>query len=132
MKKNSTLLRAIAMMLVAIMMLSAFVACADTGTSETTTEPSQAQTQAPTEETTSDPTKDANGYLKDDLPDDLKFDEEITLLVWDDVEHEEFEVAYENLSGDIVEQSLYDRNSKVEASSVLTVTLTTPRIGMLT
>lgn len=122
MKKNSTLLRAIALLLVAITMLSAFVACAETGTGETTTEPSQAQTQAPTEETTSDPTIDANGYLKDDLPEDLNFgDQEITLLVWEDVEHEEFEVAYENLSGDIVEQSLYDRNSKVEERLGLTL-----------
>ena len=121
MKKNSTLLRVIAMMLVAMMMLSAFVACADTGSGETTTDPSSAQTQAPTEESTADPNKDANGYLKDDLPEDLKFDEEITLLVWDDVEHEEFEVAYEDLSGDIVEQSLYDRNSKVEERLGLTL-----------
>ena len=119
--KNSTLLRIVSMLIAAIMLLSAFVACADTGSSETTTEPSQAQTQAPTEESTADPNKDANGYLKDDLPDDLKFDEEITLLVWNDVEHEEFEVAYENLSGDIVEQSLYDRNSKVEERLGLTL-----------
>ncbi len=122
MKMNSTLLRITAMLLVSIMMLSAFVSCAETGSSETTTEPAQAQTQAPTEETTSDPTKDSNGYLKDDLPEDLNFgDQEITLLVWKDVEHEEFEVAYENLSGDIVEQSLYDRNSKVEERLGLTL-----------
>ena len=122
MKKNSTLLRVMAMMLVAMMMLSAFVACADTGSGETTTDPSSAQTQAPTEESTADPNKDANGYLKDDLPEDLNFNgDEITLLVWDDVEHEEFEVAYEDLSGDIVEQSLYDRNSKVEERLGLTL-----------
>ena len=125
--KNTTLLRIASLLIVAVMMLSAFVACADTGSGETTTEPTQAQTQAPVEESTADPNKDANGYLKDDLPEDLKFDgEEITLLVWDDVEHEEFEVAYENLSGDIVEQSLYDRNSKVEER--LGVTLSFIRI----
>ena len=115
MKKNSTLLRILAMLIVSVMMLSAFVACADTGSGEDTTAPSSAQTQAPVEESTADPTKDANGYLLDDIPDDLDYKgEEITLLVWNDVEHEEFEVAYEDLSGDIVEQSLYDRNSKVE------------------
>ena len=114
MKKNSTILRVIAMMLVAMMMLSAFVACADTGAGNDTTGADQANTVAPAEEITADPTKDSNGYLKDDLPEDLKFNTDVTLLVWDDVEHEEFEVAYEDLSGDIVEQSLYDRNSKVE------------------
>ena len=114
MKKNSTILRVIAMMLVAMMMLSAFVACADTGAGNDTTGADQANTVAPAEEITADPTKDSNGYLKDDLPEDLKYNTDVTLLVWDDVEHEEFEVAYEDLSGDIVEQSLYDRNSKVE------------------
>lgn len=121
MKKNSTLLRVLALLMVSVMMLSAFIACAETGSGETTTEPSSAQTQAPVEESTADPTKDPNGYLLDDIPEDLKFDEEIVLLVWDDVEHEEFEVAYEDLSGDIVEQSLYDRNSKVEERLGLTL-----------
>ena len=69
MKKNSTILRVIAMMLVAMMMLSAFVACADTGAGNDTTGADQANTVAPAEEITADPTKDSNGYLKDDLPD---------------------------------------------------------------
>ena len=115
MKINRSI-RLISLFLFAIMLLSSFAACAETQDPEVTTDaPSAAQTTAPTvDETTADPTKDANGYLKDDLPEDLNYNTDITLLVWDDVEHEEFEVAYENLSGDIVEQSLYDRNSKVE------------------
>ncbi len=114
--KTKFSIRAIAFMLFSIMLCASFAACAETKDPEITTEaPSEALTTAPTEEvTTADPTKDANGYLKDDLPEDLNFNENITLLVWDDVEHEEFEIAYENLSGDIVEQSIYDRNSMVE------------------
>ena len=121
--KNKFSLRAIAFILLAIMLCSSFAACAETNDPEITTEaPPEALTTAPAEEvTTADPTKDANGYLKDDLPEDLKFDENITLLVWDDVEHEEFEIAYESLSGDIVEQSIYDRNSKVEQRLGLTM-----------
>ncbi len=114
--KSGKTVRIIAALLSVLMLISLFAACAETTDPEVTTEaPSAVQTTAPTvEETTTDPTKDENGYLKDDLPSDLKFNTDVTLLVWDDVEHEEFDVAYENLSGDIVEQSLYDRNSKVE------------------
>ena len=122
MKKN-TIIRLVAFLMLATMMISAFAACAETGTPDETTGSAGdgAQTQAPVEETTADPTRDKNGYLKDDIPEDLKFNEDITLLVWDDVEHEEFEIAYEDLSGDIVEQSLYDRNSKVEERLGLTL-----------
>ena len=122
--KKTTIIRLIAMLMLAVMMTSALASCANTGSvEETTASPSGegAQTQAPVDETTTDPTLDANGYKKDDLPEDLKFNTDITLLVWDDVEHEEFEVAYEDLSGDIVEQSLYDRNSKVEERLGLTL-----------
>ena len=121
MKKNTTL-RLIAMLMLIVMMVSAFAACANTTTEGGDTTVGSAQTQAPTDETTTDPTKDKNGYLKDDLPDELDYKgEEITLLVWNDVEHEEFEVKYEDLSGDIVEQSLYDRNSTVEDRLGLTL-----------
>ena len=116
--KNCKTIRLISLFLLTVMLISSLASCAETTPSEETTAgASNAETQAPvsTEEvTTSDPTKDENGYHKDDLPADLNFNDEITLLVWDDVEHEEFFIEYEKLSGDIVEQSIYDRNSKVE------------------
>lgn len=115
MKKNSTILRMIAMLMLSVMMISAFASCANTGTGETTTEPSanNAGTTAPDggEVTTSN--VDDQGYKLDDLP-KLNFDTQVNILAWEDVEHEEFNIAYEDLSGDIVEQSLYDRNVKVE------------------
>ena len=121
--KKQLSVRVIAFVLFAIMLIASFAACAETKDPEVTTEsPSVAQTTAPiVDETTADPTKDANGYHKDDLPEDLKFNDDITLLVWDDVEHEEFEIAYEKLSGDVVEQSIYDRNAKVEERLGLTL-----------
>ncbi len=113
--KNSKCIRMIALVMLSIMMMSVFASCADTSDPEITTETPTANTQAPVDETTSDPRYDEEGYLKDDLPADLNYGgETIDLLVWDDVEHEEFYFAYEELSGDVVEQSIYDRNAKVE------------------
>ena len=114
MKKNSTILRIIAMLMLSVMMISAFAACADTGTGETSTDPNaNAGTTAPIGEATTD-NRDENGYELDDLPELDYKQTTINILAWKDVEHEEFNIAYEDLSGDIVEQSLYDRNDKVE------------------
>ena len=114
MKKNLTLVRLIAVVMAMLMMLAIFASCAQTGDGSTTTEPTNQDTVAPSgDESTSDPTVDKDGYKIDNLP-ELNFDTEINILAWSDVEHEEFDIAYEDLSGDIVEQSLYDRNSKVE------------------
>ncbi len=116
--KKYKIVRLVSALLLMIMLISSVAACAETAPSnETTADLSGEGTKVPAataDESTTDPTKDAQGYEKDDIPADLKFNDEITLLVWDDVEHEEFNVEYETLSGDIVEQSLYDRNSKVE------------------
>ena len=115
MKKNLTLVRVIAVLIMMATMLAIFASCAQTGDSTETTNPNNGNaTIAPSgDESTSDPTVDKDGYKLDNLP-ELNFKEEITILAWSDVEHEEFNIAYEELSGDIVEQSLYDRNSKVE------------------
>lgn len=113
MKKNSNVLRIFAMLMVSVMMLAIFASCANTSDGTDTTEPAANNgTAAPVvDETTSN--TDADGYLLDNLP-ALNFGEEITILAWKDVEHNEFDIAYEDLSGDLVEQSLYDRNTKVE------------------
>ena len=113
MKKNSNVLRIFAMLMVSVMMLATFASCANTSDGTGTTEPAANNgTAAPVvDETTSN--TDSDGYLLDNLP-ELNFGEEITILAWKDVEHNEFDIAYEDLSGDIVEQSLYDRNTKVE------------------
>ncbi len=114
MKKNSTILRLVALLMVSIMMLAVFASCANTSDGTDTTEPAANNgTAAPSVDAETTSNTDAEGYLLDNLP-ELNFDAEINILAWHDVEHEEFNIAYEDLSGDIVEQSLYDRNTKVE------------------
>ena len=55
---------------------------------------------------------DANGYLKDDLP-ELDFGgQTVAVLFWSDVENAEFEV--EELTGEIVNDAIYQRNIDVE------------------
>ena len=117
MNKNSAIFRSFSLFLALLMLTALLASCAETGDTVVTTEqPVAAITTAPAvEESTADGRFDANGFEKDDIPDELDYKGEgITLLVWNDVEHEEFDVAYEQLSGDLVEQAIYDRNSKVE------------------
>lgn len=110
-------LRLLCALLVCVMLPFGVIACADDDTqnpADTTAAPS-ADTTAPV---TEDNNLDANGYWKDDLPADLSFGtaenpKDFTLLVWDDVEHEEFQV--EELTGDLVSDALYNRNAKVES-----------------
>lgn len=55
---------------------------------------------------------DANGYLKDDLP-ELDFGgQQVAVLYWSDVENAEFDV--EELTGEIVNDAIYQRNIDVE------------------
>ena len=62
---------------------------------------------------TPDDNKDANGFLRDNLPADLNFGgDTVTFLTWSDVEHEEFTV--ESLSGETVNDAIYNRNKTVE------------------
>lgn len=92
MKKNSTILRLIAMLVLSVMMISAFASCANTGDGTTTTEPeaNNAGTTAPSGEEATSSDVDEQGYKLDDLP-ELNFGSQINILAWKDVEHEEFD-----------------------------------------
>ena len=115
-------LRAICAILLCTMLPIGALACAQDGNNgQTTTDPTT--TDSVGNETTSvddttptdttDDTHDANGYLKDDLPEDLNFQgETVNFLTWSDVEHEEFTV--ENITGDIVNDAIFERNQTVE------------------
>lgn len=108
MKKN--LIRILSVLFAAIMILTLCVGCANNGNSDD----SQDQTTAGAEvsgEETADPNCDANGFLKDQLPDNLNYGKTVNLLVWDDVEHEEFEAEQ---NGDTVDSSIFTRNAHVE------------------
>ena len=101
-----------------VMLLSLFAACADTGETDVTTD-TVATTEAPLAqpEVTKDPNYDDQGYLKSKLPEDLNYGgEEISILVWEDVERPEFEVLENETGLDIVVDAIYERNNATEAN----------------
>lgn len=110
MKRN--LFARIACALLATCTLLSFAACGDTNdTPQTTTTGSAALDDTTT--STVDDKHDANGYLKDELPEDLNYNgSTVTLLTWEDVEHEEFFVEDQN--GETVNDAIYKRTITVE------------------
>ncbi len=115
--------RLIALILVAIILLGSFVACADTKepAPETTVAPDAStnatagtNASATTVEETTESPYDENGYLKSSLPDELDFGgAEVTVLWWNDVEQPEFYV--ENTNGEMINDAIFQRNANVEA-----------------
>ena len=104
--------RTFAMILAALMLSTTLIACSNDAeqTTDTTAAPAVGDTTAPAE--TADPTRDANGYLLDSLPADLNFDgEEIGVLHWNS-EEKEFEI--EEITGDIVNDAIFNRNEQVQ------------------
>ncbi len=113
--------RITALLCALVMLLSAFAACAEPATGDTTTngeadsaaDPSAATTQP---EDTADPRYDEQGYLKSTLPEDLKYTgNTVTILYWEDVERPEFEVREDELGFDAVKDTIYERNLATEA-----------------
>ena len=110
--------RVIALILILAFALTAF-ACGNSKPEETTENATTTATPSAGEATTTttvaetESPYDENGYLKSDLPEDLNFNgETVTVLYWDDVEHPEFES--EGITGDIVNDAIYNRNVHVE------------------
>ena len=105
----------VSLLLVLALTLPAFLSCSSG------TENAGSETEAPVQSTsgeaveaeeTVDSNIDANGYLKDSLP-ELDFGgEDVCVLYWSDVENAEFEV--EELTGEIVNDAIFQRNTDVE------------------
>ena len=114
MKRNS--FKILSLLLALLMTAGALIACADTnqGNTDDTTTVAEAVSTEP-EVNTSDVDKD--GYKLDKLP-PLNFGEEINVLAWDDVEHEEFQS--DEQTGDLVLDSIYSRNITVTTRLGLT------------
>lgn len=114
MKNNAK--RILSLALCALMLISALAATACGGSdpvqsTDTTASPSAGETTAPVPETTESP-YDENGYLKDDLPKDLNFKgETFHILGW---KHGNPEFDTESLTGDVINDSIYNRNQKIE------------------
>lgn len=110
--------RLLALALSMLMLLGAFVACAQTPDPEDTT-PSPADTNATTnapeatEAETTESLYDEEGFLKSSLPDELDFGgETVTILWWNDVEQPEFYV--EQTNGELINDAIFKRNANVE------------------
>ena len=124
--KKLTSIRLVCMIVALLMAMAVFAACAqnndDQPGADTTTVAGQAGNDPanPSDTTASDGSGDAaddgldaNGLKKDTLPADLRFDgKTITLLYWEDVEHEEFRV--EEQTGDNVGDAIFYRNLTIE------------------
>ena len=114
--------RLIALALVAIMMIGAFAACAETADpGADTTAP--AATEGAGNDVVAETTEslyDDNGYLKSSLPDELDFGgETVTVLWWNDVERPEFYVEEQN--GEMINDAIYQRNINVEEKMGVTL-----------
>lgn len=114
--------RILALFFAILMLTSVVVSCGkveepsttttDTNSDLTTLESANVTT-IPVETQPAGPATDTNGFVLDDLPDDLNYNNEtFTVLTWSDVEHEEFYV--ESLTGDVVNDAIYNRNQAVE------------------
>ncbi len=111
------LTKIISLLCALVMVLSLFAACAETGSGEETTEAIASTEAIQTEpEETKDPNYDDDGYLKSKLPEDLNYNgEEVSILVWEDVERPEFEVLESETGLDLVVDAIYERNIATEA-----------------
>ena len=100
--------------LLAILTVLPLVACGKAATegSETTTAATTVATDATTnavEETTTE------GYaIKDNLPEDLKFEGKIISIISRGRDWCKDEVSVENLTGDVINDAIYNRNAAVE------------------
>lgn len=105
--------KSLALFLAVLMFAFVLTACADTNddtgdTSVTTAAAVESSTTADTEA----PDVDENGYKLDNLPSDLNFGATVTIMYWSDVEKPEFKV--DDLTGEIVNDAIYNRNLETE------------------
>lgn len=104
----------LALLLAALMTAPALLSCASQNP-ETPDETAEAQTEAVEEVSAEEaPAEnvDENGYLKDDLPELDYGGQQVCVLYWSDVENQEFEA--EELTGEIVNDAIFQRNIDVE------------------
>ena len=106
------------LLLAALMTASALFSCSggteNAGDEAELTAQTPSADEAPTAEAEDAPAEnvDVNGYLKDDLP-ELDFGgQTVSVLYWSDVENAEFDV--EELTGEIVNDAIFQRNTDVE------------------
>lgn len=104
--------RIIALILAMLMVIPFAFSCTNTGDGgevTTTVQGDGTSSDAVGGEVDDDP---SSPYVEDELGDNLNFGTTISILYWEDVERPEFEV--EDITGDAVNDALYNRNVTVE------------------
>ena len=111
MKKTS--LRLLSALLLCAMLPISVLACGkDSGKQSDTTAPSVGDVAETTAVETTDDGLDENGYLEDDLPDDLDYQNQtFQILGW---KHALPEFVTEELTGDVINDAIFKRNTIVE------------------
>lgn len=129
---KKTFTKILCLALVALMMLSCFIACVkepdnpdesdeQTKGPEATNTPSDSDSDGDDSSEVTDNT-DPSGYLKDDLPDNLDFGgKTFTFLAWGDVEHPEFGIEDDYDASNITLKALYTRTKNVESRLNITI-----------
>lgn len=112
--KYQNLSRLVCLVLVAVLLLPAAIACAETDPTNETTAPAETKTpEAVVTDSETTSIYDEEGYLKDSLSPELKFgNNEVVVLHWNDADYEEF--FAEGSNGEIVNDALYERNCAIE------------------
>ena len=105
----------ITLLLVLLMTLAVFAACADGGKTETTTPEPTAAVDVPSSEeaTTAGEPVDDNGYILDKLPETMNFDQDFNIFTWNNVMSWEWTENYET-TGDAIKDSIVKRQTSVE------------------
>ena len=112
--------RLFAILLAALLVLPAFAACGksdeEPSVSSQDTTTAATTTAAVGEDTTADQTETTTeGYaVKDNLPEDLKFDGEVISIISRGRSWCKDEVSVEDLTGDVINDAIYNRNAAVE------------------
>ena len=112
--KKSNAIRIMCAVIAMLMLLCTFVACADNNGDNPTDDTTPAAGEAVTTPAGSGETTDpVETEISDDIPENLKFNgTTITVLYWEDQEHEEF--FTEGQTGDIVADGIWNRNEMVK------------------
>ena len=105
----------ISFLLTLLLVGSVLISCANNTGNETTEPITTAAVDGPS---TDDEVTTESG-IKSNLPADLKYNKTVTVLVWNDVEHEEFDS--EGQTGEIINDAIYARNLAVEEMLGLTI-----------
>lgn len=116
-------LRIVSLLLAVLFVCGMLTACSDQPNPETTTGAEGVVTTPAADVTTQDPTLDENGYKLDDLPEDLKFNEELQVLTWSNVQTWDWNEDGVT-TGDNIKDAILQRQTMAEERLGVTIKVT--------